>query len=239
LATFGKTEVRYLLSIVTIVGLVTLGCNDRRQSETSQSDQQQSKLQEATIPTDVSFSIIDSSTLPSIKRRLDVRLNKKVSEQNLRAIALKLKGQDAQVYDRTFIFYYLPGMTVSAGAWATTHFTPDLEVRILGLTAEDENKLATQPEPANREIIGRWLDETPLIGSRVTIFREKGKLFIEQIFKDGSNHKTELVERKSPLGRRFDKVESSSAGDHWVLGSNGDLQVRDNDGLIATAMKIE
>jgi hypothetical protein len=127
LAAFGKTEVRYLLSIVTIVGLVSvLGCNDRRQSGTSQSDRQQSKLQESTLPTDVSFSIIDSSTLPSIKRRLDVRLNRKVSEQNLRAIALKLKGQDARVYDRTFIFYYLPGMTVNAGAWATTHFTPDL-----------------------------------------------------------------------------------------------------------------
>lgn len=231
---------RYLLSIVAIVGLVTVvGCNARHQSETSQSDQQPSKLHTATIPSDVSFSIMDSSTLPSIKRRLDVRLNRKVSEQGLRAIALKLKNQDARVYDRTFIFYYLPGMTVSAGAWATTHFTPDLEVRILGLTAEDENKLVTQPQPTNREIIGRWLDETPLIGSRVTIFREKGKLFIEQMFKDGSSHKTELVERKSPLGRRFDKVESSSAGDHWVLGSNGDLQVRDNDGLIATHMKIE
>lgn len=228
---------RYLLSIVTIVGLVTVGCNDRQQSEPSQSDQQRSKLQEATIPSDVSFSIIDSHTLPSVMRSLEVRLNRKVSEQTLRAIALKLKAQPP-AYDRTMIFYYLPGMSVGTGAWATTHFTPDLEVRILGLTAEDENKLVTQPEPANRDMIGRWLDESPFMGSRITIFREKGKLFIEQTYKDGSGHKRELVERKSPLGRRFDAVEGSRNGDHWVLGSDGNLQVRDNDGLIATATKI-
>ena len=230
---------RYLLPIVTIMGLVIVGCSDRHRGETSQSNQQQSKLQESTIPSDVSFSLIDSSTLPSIKRRLDVRLNRRVSEQTLRVIALKLKAQDSGTYDRTFMFYYLPGMTVSAGAWATTHFTPDLEVRILGLTAEAENKLVTQPQAANREVIGRWLDDTPLIGNRTTIFREKGKLFMEHLFKDGSNHKTELIERKSPLGRRFDKVKSSRAADHWVLDSNGNLQVRDNDGLIATLMRIE
>jgi hypothetical protein len=237
---------RHLLTLLTIVSLVTVGCNDRQQSSparqpsvASQPDQQRSKPQEATIPSDVSFSIIDSSTLPSIKRSLDVRLNKKVSEQTLRAIALKLKAQDSRAYDRTFIAYYLPGMTVGAGAWATTHFDPNLEVLILGLTAEDENKLVAQPEPANREIIGRWLDESPFVGSRITLFREEGKLFIEQMFKDGSSFKKKLVERKSPLGRRFDKVEGSRAGDHWVLGSSGNLQVRDNDGLIATAKKIE
>jgi hypothetical protein len=220
------------------VGLITVGCNDRHQSETSQSEQQRSKIQEATIPSDVSFSIIDSNALPSVIRSLNVRLSRKVSEQTLRAIALKLKAQPP-AYDRTMIFYYLPGMTVGAGAWATTHFAPDLEVRILGLTAEYENKLVTEPEPANRETIGRWLDETPFIGSRITIFHEKGKLFIEVTYKDGSGHKKELVERKSPLGRRFNEVEGSRNGNHWIIGSDGNLQVRDNDGLIGTAAKIE
>jgi len=237
---------RYLFTLVTIISLVTVGCDDRHKSSPArqpsvapQSAQQRSTFQEATIPRDVSFSIIDSSTLPGIKRSLDVRLNKKVSEQTLCAIALKLKAQDSRAYERTFIEYYLPGMPVGAGAWATTHFNPNLEVRILGLKAEEEQKLAAQREPANREIIGRWLDESPFVGSRITIFREDGKLFIEHTFKDGSNLKKELVEKKTSPGRRFDKVEGSSAGDHWVLGSDGNLQVRDNDGLISTAKKIE
>ncbi len=237
---------RHLLTLVAIVSLATVGCNDsqqsstaRQQSATSQPAQQRSKLQEATIPDDVSFSIIDSSTLRGVKRSLDVRLNKKVSERTLRAIALKLKSQDSRDYDRTFITYYLPGMAVGAGAWATTHFNLDLEVRILGLTAQEEDKLVAEPAPANREIIGRWLDERPFVSSRITIFREDGKLFVEQTFKDGSGLKKELVEKKSPLGRRFDKVGGSRDGDHWILGSNGNLQVRDNDGLITTDKKIE
>ncbi len=237
---------RHMLTLLTILILVTVGCDDRQQSSTprqpspaSQAAQQRSKLQQAAVPDDVSYSIIDSSALPGIKRSVDVRLNKKVSERILRAIARKLKSQDSRDYDRTFIAYYLPGMAVGAGAWATTHFNPDLEVRILGLTAEEEEKLLAEPAPANREIIGRWLDERPFIGSRITIFHEDGKLFIEHMFKDGSSLKNELVEKKSALGRRFDELEGSSFGDHWVLVSNGNLQVRDNEGLISTFKKIE
>lgn len=204
---------------------------------TSQADQQGQEFQEATIPSDVTFLIIDSSTIPGIKRSLDVRLNKEVSEIALRAIALKLKSEDSRSYDRTFMTYYLPGMAIGAGAWATTHFNPDLVVRILGLRAGDDTRLVTQSKQANRDVIGRWLDES--LGSRITIFDEESKLFIQQTFKDGSSLKKELVESTSPLGRRFDKVDGSSPGDYWVLGSDGNLQIRDNDGLIATAKRIE
>ena len=66
---------------------------------------------------------------------LDVRLNQKVSQDVLRAIALELKSNDSRQYDRTFIVYYLPAMNVDSGGWATTNFNPTLDVRILGLTA--------------------------------------------------------------------------------------------------------
>ena len=79
---------------------------------------------EQTEQDDVSYSIIDSTATAGIKRSLDVRLNKRVAEDTLRAMALKLKSQDSRDYDRTFITYYLPGMTVGAGAWATTISSP-------------------------------------------------------------------------------------------------------------------
>jgi hypothetical protein len=192
------------------------------------------------IPKDVTYTIIDKNIVPGIKRSLDIRLNNKVSEKVLHSIAMKLKNADSNTYERTFIGYYLPGMEVNAGYWATTHFNPELEVRILGLTAEQEQALTQEPEDASREIIGSWLDESPFAGKRITIFRKDGKLLMENTYKDGSSGTKELVARKSPLGhQRFDKVGDSTAGDHWILDSGGNLQLRDNEGLIATAKKIE
>lgn len=235
---------RHLRTLVAIVGLLIVGAmistrepaaSSRQRQTTAASSAQESQLQAATVPSDVSFSIIDSSTIPGIKRRLDVRLNRKVSEQTLRTIALKLKAQDSRAYDRTFITYYLPGMAVGAGAWATTHFNPVLEVRILGLTAGE----MAQPEPTNRQTVGHWRDERPGVAGHITIFREEGKLFVERKFKDGSSLKKEIVEKKSPLGRRFNYVEGSTYGDHYVLRPNGDLQIRDTEGLITIARKMK
>ena len=191
-----------------------------------------------TIPADVTYSIIDSDTFLDYKRSLDVRLNKKVSEETLRAIALKLKTQDSRNYERTFICYYLPDMEVGAGAWATTHFNPNLDVRIQGLTAEQEEILKQQPDDPSREAIGSWLDESPFIGSRITIFRQNGKLFIENTYKDGSSGKKEIVEKLSGKDRTFRRKEGSSVGEFYLIDNQGNLQMWDEEGIISTARKI-
>lgn len=190
------------------------------------------------ISADVTYSIIDSDTFLDYKRSLDVRLNKKVSEETLRAIALKLKAQDSRNYERTFICYYLPDMEVGAGAWATTHFNPNLDVRILGLTAEQEETLKQQPDDPSREVIGSWLDESPFIGSRITIFRQNGKLFIENTYKDGSSGKKEIVEKLSGKDRTFRRKEGSSVGEFYLIDNQGNLQMWDEEGIISTARKI-
>jgi hypothetical protein len=194
----------------------------------------------ATIPNDVSYSVISAyADRSGIKRSVDVRLNKKVSESTLRALALTLKSQDPRKYDRTFITYYLPGMNPGAGAWATTHFNPDLEIQILGLSIDEEERLLSEPKPADQELVGIWLDETPFISRRIVIFKRDGRLFVEQIFKDGGHSEQEIVELEASQGRRFDAVEGSSTGDHWIIIPNGNLQLRDEEGLIMTAKNIE
>lgn len=230
--------------ILTVSALVA--CEGYSQPESPQKSSNNRRTAEriprppaTAIPEDVTFTVIKQDRYGDTKRSLDIRLNRKVPKDVLRTIALQLKDADSGRYERTFIVYYLPEMQVGAGGWATTHFNPNLEVRILGLTIEEEQQLTTESVATNRDIIGRWLDESPFIGSRITIFREDGKLYIEQIFKDGSGGKKELIEKQSPLGRRFDTVTGSSAGDHWLLDSRGSLQIRDNEGLIATAKKID
>lgn len=41
------------------------------------------------------------------------------------------KKHKGKKFERVFICYYLPGMEIDAGAWATGHFDPELEVKIL------------------------------------------------------------------------------------------------------------
>lgn len=49
-------------------------------------------------------------------------------ERLSRYLYKKYKGKK---YDRVFICYYLLGMVVDNGAWASGHFNPDLEIKIL------------------------------------------------------------------------------------------------------------
>ena len=51
-----------------------------------------------------------------------------VLSQVARTVYKALKGPR---FKRVFITWYLPGMEVGAGAWATTHFNPLLEVTIM------------------------------------------------------------------------------------------------------------
>lgn len=196
------------------------------------------------IPSDVSFTVVQSEVIPGITRSLEVRINKRVSEDVLRAIALKLRAQDSSSYQRTFIAYLLPGMKSGEGAWATTHFNPGLKVRILGLSADQARSLTAESGAASQSVIGSWLDETPGLSRRIVIYRAKGKVYARQTFKDGSADTSELVERHTAKGQRFQEKRpanpraASESGDHWLLGVSGDLEIRDNEGLIRTARKL-
>ncbi|QDT94253.1 hypothetical protein [Gimesia algae] len=82
----------------------------------------------------------EDHSIPGIKRSLVVFLDGKVSEERLREIALELKSKETRSYERTFIVYLLPGMKENEGAWATTHFDPDLKIDILDFMAPpDQN----------------------------------------------------------------------------------------------------
>ncbi|MDP8245725.1 MAG: hypothetical protein P9L94_16705 [Candidatus Hinthialibacter antarcticus] len=230
---------------VSIILICLISCNNY-QSSTTEKKKLSTKIETnasiqrvSMIPEDVKYNIISENTLHSIKRTLEIRLNKKVPEKILKEIALELKYSDFNNYERTFITYYLLDMTVGAGAWATTHFNPELEVKILGLTEEKENKLIETKSSSNRDVIGIWLDERPYVSSKITIFQENSKLYMENLFDDGSAYKKEIKEVNNSRGRRFEKIEKSDFGDHYIINIDGKLEMRDNEGLVTAAKKIE
>lgn len=124
-----------------------------------------------------------------------------------------------------------------AGAWATTHFDPDLEVRILGLTAEQEKALTEPSDDPSRQVVGRWLDERP-VGDRITIFEQDGKVYMENVFPDGSKGKKEIVPEPSATGKRYEDKDGNDFGEFYLIDSQGNLQLWDQDGLISTAKAV-
>lgn len=188
-----------------------------------------------TMSGDLAYSVIDSDMIPGAKLSLYVRLSRKATEKELAQIARELKDGTPGSYSRTFIVHYLPGMQPGAGAWATTHFNPSLQVRILGMTTEQEQALARQVNSPGQQVIGVWLDETPYMANRTTLYKKGGKIFWERKFTDGGELTNEMIERSSSSGRRFDMRDRNASGDYLVINRSGVLEFWDSDGLISTA----
>ncbi len=185
------------------------------------------------IPEDVQITVIDESTVQNAKRSLDVRISRRVTESELRLIAEELRSRDPNSYDRTFIIYYLPGMTPGAGGWATSHFNPNLDVRILGTTVEQEQDLASAEAPTpGRDVIGRWAGDQPYMPARIMLYREEGNLLMLRTYADGSGSPMEVTEAPTSNGTRYEW--SGSGGGYVLVTSAGTLEMRDADGLIAS-----
>ncbi len=188
---------------------------------------------------DFEYVIVGEDTMLNYKRSLDVRLSKKVSERELRSLAYELKNSDPTTYERTFIGYYLPNMTIDEGSWATTHFNPNLDVRVLGFSIKQERAVREVQYDRSRQTLGTWLDETPG-GWGTTMFRLNGQLYRENVYRDGSRGSvSELVSHtKGTQTVLFDK-QRSDAGEFYWIDDQGNLQMWDSEGRIAVAFLLD
>ena len=173
------------------------------------------------------YEIIGRDRSGNTRCSFDVRLEERVSESSIRNIAEEIKRREAEECERIFIVHYLPGMQVDAGGWATSHFTPNLEIRILGMTAEQAN--STPPVP-DGEVVGRWRDESPP-GRLLTVVRRDNQLVERWDYADGSNSEDSLEESRLPDGRlRLEDQGGNANGDYYVVETDGRLGLYDGDG---------
>ena len=219
--------------VITVIYLMLAGCASRQVNPTTAP---------TTTPTEVIYSIVDSYILPGIKRSIVVQLNRKVSEETLRDIAFKLRAQDQRRYERTFISYILPGMKLNSGAWATTHFDPNLEIRILGSTLEQEEFFRRDADNSPQSAIGTWLYQ--ILGAKDmnrtwTIYRQDNSFYIKTTYIDGNGETTHIEEKPHPKGRFFQTKKQATDGEYFLLDGQGNLQLWDKEGWIATAKKLK
>jgi hypothetical protein len=188
------------------------------------------------IPDDVKWEITKEEPNEALsKNNIEVKLNKKVDEQILKEIALEIR-EDRKQYDKLWVFYHIPDMT-SGMAWATTHFTPELEVEIIGST-ETEDQETSKTADIDGEILGKWRSEKSLMGAALFLFKNsEGKLMMRITFKDGGTMDSEIVETTQDGKTKYQ--DSNEHGEYYILESNGNLGMYGNDGKFDEAVKIE
>ena len=191
------------------------------------------------IPDDAEWTITQDDSFPHFgKRQVEVRLGQKVSEETLAAIARAVRKEDPD-YERIFIVHFLTDRDRATTGWATTHFTPDLDVYIIGLTAEEEEQYLAEPSPGV-ELIGRWIsDHNGALSGLITLYVGTDGYAVRYKFKDGSSMRLKVVGVPDPKARRFEIVDVFP-GEYMRIGTDRDLRYyTKDDRLHSTARRVE
>lgn len=164
------------------------------------------------------------------KRSVEVLLNERVDEKQLEAIAEYLyEDRDGN----TFIGYHLDGEGDYA-YWATSHYNPDLNVRIMGSTQDEQAEMAGHGIEEQEGLIGRW-NVSRGYNSVITFYEKDGQKRISQKFQDGSEMDLELYEQEVNGDIRYSDDTGKDIGEYFVIGDNGKLQFWSENGNYYTA----
>ena len=129
-----------IVSLIFLFAVISAIFNPQKDKEDEPQKQEQwtNQSEQQATPKIPSYSIISDEEFGIRKnsREVAIRLQKPVSEQELTAIANKIRDSKKKSYERTNTHFYLPGMIPGEGAWATGNFNPDLKVKIFGTSDE-------------------------------------------------------------------------------------------------------
>jgi hypothetical protein len=210
--------------LILTFGLFVLTSCGGDSTKTNEQKVEASTIQSDTeIPKDLIYTILEETPNEAISKcNLDIQLSRKINKKELTALANELRSTREQ-YNHLWIGYTLENMKVGSGAWATTHFTPDLEVQILGATADEEkemNELSKNVEGG--KILGQWFEQQAT-SSTYVYYEKNKKLYMKTIFKDKSSMESVVKKKKVKNGLRLDDTENTH-GEYYIIADNGNLE---------------
>jgi len=177
--------------------------------------------QTATVPKHTIIS--DKPVNNGAIRDVVVRIDAPISEEDVGAIANKIKTSSVRQYPTTSIFFLLPEQTLNQGAWARALFKPTLKVTILGASAEATKKATAGERVVDGEKIGEW--KWDFVGQiRIIVIAKRGDDFFQTtFFDDGSKREEELgnIGLNQFSNKRGTKVAINEAGNLDIYGEDG------------------
>lgn len=212
---------------------------------------------------DIEYSVLRKESIGDEKLSLDIELKREYQKSDLIKFAHYLKENVVEkTYKRIFISYYLKGMKVGHGAWATSHFNPDLEVVMSSPYYDDTNVqpkikvsrkveglLNSYSDRKDTELIGIWESNKQNV---YVIFKRNGIYFLNEanmnnldkgkdyelldMIKNGRKTYTikDLLNPENP----FNATLIGEYTDYYVIEKNGDLVLYDKIGVIERYRKL-
>jgi len=185
------------------------------------------------------FKIINKTKNKALKKvSVDIRLTKESTTSELTNIAKEIKRNNPQ-YTNYYIFYFLPGQTPGNGAWATSHFTPNLEVSIIGASKEAIIKM--ENVKISGDIKGTWFDNDVILPNTIYLVSINNQLYFKTIFakskySNGSEIKSKVTSTKSNNGKTI-YTYSNDHGEYFAIERNGNLGLYNDEGKFKEAVK--
>ena len=105
---------------------------------------------------------------------------------------------------------------------------------------EPDRKTFSFQVPPDAELVGRWFLDMKAIAiwSQITLYKKGDDVFLHEEISDGRSFHEQLREDVSGTQRTFHFLDSSQ-GYHYAIRPNGDLQIRDSQGILQTAVSVE
>lgn len=170
-------------------------------------------------------------------RRIAVRLDARLPEAELKAIAATFRDKAVSAQTPAVVTFYLPGMALSQSPWAEMRFAPEPRIAINGLRFEEVTAFATEAAADPRDVFGVWLTAPPALPGKLTIWRDKsGKRFADWHLRSGQKTTDELDEIKTSRGRRFE-IKGSNGG-YYLATWAGALELGEGKTVIAVAERL-
>ncbi len=139
------------------------------------------------------------------QRRLSLRIDARMPEADLKALAASLRDKAAVGRKPVAFAFYLPSMALNQSPWADVRLTPEPRVTVNGLRYEEVKAFAAEAAQDKRDVLGHWLTAPPALPGMLTIWRDAtGKRHADWALRTGKRTSDELDEIKTGRGRRFE-----------------------------------
>lgn len=212
------------------MGLIQSSCY--RETQISDNELMATMVAKTLSAPKIDYSLINKETFSSSKCILDIRLNDRITKDEIVILAEHFYRNEGAGCSPLYIFYFLPNDTLGKdSAWAFSHFNPLLEIKINGLEISTKEKLENAPSKNIGELIGTWI-YTGVLPYRIEIIKISSNYQMTTLFSDGSGESKFLYIKYIDGEERLYENPDNFYGDYMVIRDNRFLAFYDDLGFI-------